>query len=180
MTKQPLEVLRISQMARISSKPLWRLELFWQIELVKNVRALSCWIIFEPCQLATEACPIQVVKVKIHAKTMLNGSNPVVPSQTSGSNNLTFRWAERIAPKPSPSVQPYGALALSPTVLGLPRRNSVNADSAIPITSAIIETSRILTDSKRIGASIRESMREAINTPETNPNNSVLKAPERS
>ena len=103
---------------------------------------------------------------------MLNGSNPVVPTHTSGSNNLTLRWAERIAPKPSPRVQPYGALALNPTVLGLPRRNSVNADSAIPITSAIIETSRILTDSKRIGASIRDSMREAINTPETNPNNS--------
>ena len=115
---------------------------------------------------------------------MLNGSNPVVtPSQrapTSGSNNLTFRWAERIAPKPRPSVQPYGALALNPTVLGLPRRNRANADSAIPITRAMTETSMILTDSKRTGASISESMREAINTPATNPNISVLKAPDRS
>ena len=93
-------------------------------------------MILEPCQVVIDAWPRHVITVRTKANAMFIELNPV-PSHTTGSNNRTFRWAERIAPKPRPSVQPYGAQALNPTVLERPSTNRTSEDSARAITSAI-------------------------------------------
>jgi len=118
--------------------------------------------------------------VRPAARAMLRGSKPVVSCQTSGSNRRTLRCAARMAPKPRPRVQPYGALARRPTVRGRPSKKSAKADSAIAITSAITETVRMLTEASRIDARISESMADAARTPATRPKSRVLTAPLRS
>ena len=90
-------------------------------------------MILEPCQVVIDAWPRQVTTVRTKANATFAEVKPV-PSHTTGSNNRTFRWAERIAPKPRPSVQPYGAQALNPTVLERPSTNRVNAVSYTHLT----------------------------------------------
>ena len=72
----------------------------------------------------------------IRAMDVEYGVNPENEELRSSSNSLNARTEACIAPIPKPRVHPKGGEALRATFLGLPRRNSTNADSAIAIRSA--------------------------------------------
>ncbi len=116
----------------------------------------------------------------IRAMDIEYGVNPENEELRSSSNSLKARTEACIAPIPKPRVHPKGGEALRATFLGLPRRNSTNADSAIAIRSAYDPAVTIFTCSVIMPDRINVSAADASSIPETMPKRRYFTDPERS